>query len=128
MIGMPRITLIRLALRPDRILMPETRIIAQISPRTVESSNDPMVTTIVSTTPLSRIGKNSTASCQKPFIGRSALQAPFVEDLVHRPIRFQLGKRGVDLALQPRLALAHADADRADRDGLVAGNEARFGE
>jgi len=69
MIGMPRITLIRLALSIDSTLMPETRIIAQIRPSTVESSSEPMVTKIVSTTPLIRIGKNSTASCQKPFIG-----------------------------------------------------------
>src|SRR3954452_7287996 len=99
MIGMPRITLIRLALSIDSALMPETRIIAQIRPSTVESSSEPMVTMIVSTTPLIRIGKNSTASCQKPFIGKPSskslhrkaliepllalgLLAPFLEDLV----------------------------------------------
>ncbi len=73
MIGMPRITLIRLALSIDRALMPETRIIAQIRPSTVESSSEPMVTTIVNATPLIRIGKNSAASCQKPFIGQPAM-------------------------------------------------------
>src|SRR5690349_694043 len=120
MIGMPRITLIRVALKPDRRPMPETRIIAQTSPSAVESSSDPIVTTIVSATPLSRIGKNSTASRQKPFISGSALQTPFVEDLVHRAVRLQLRQGGIDLAEQLGLALAHADADRADRDGLVA--------
>ena len=45
--------------------MPETRISAQISPRTVDRSSEPMVTTTVSQTPCSRIGRNSTASRRK---------------------------------------------------------------
>src|SRR6476660_3248131 len=137
MIGMPRITLIRLALSIDSALTPETRIIAQTRPSTVESSSEPMVTTIVSATPLIRIGKNSTASCQKPFIGKlsislylSALRllAPFFEDLVDGAVGLQLGKRGVDLAEQRALPLAQADADRADGDGLVAVDEPHLGE
>ena len=45
--------------------MPETRIKAHSSPRTVESSSEPMVTTTVSQTPCNRIGRNSTASRRK---------------------------------------------------------------
>src|SRR5947209_1532513 len=138
MIGMPRITLIRLALSIDRALMPDTRIIAQTRPSTVESSNEPMVTMIVSATPLIRIGKNSTASCQKPFINQPSsiglsrstlrLQAPFIEDLLDGAVGLQLRERGVDLAEQRGLALAHADADRADRGRLVAVDEPHLGE
>src|SRR5262245_33394054 len=114
MIGMPRITLIRLALSPDSAAMPETRIIAQTRPSTVESRSEPIVTTIVSATPFMRIGKNSTASCQKPFIGRPSdslyrsplcFLAPFVEDLVDGAVRLQLRKRGVDLAEQRAIVL-----------------------
>src|SRR3954454_23560383 len=138
MIGMPRITLIRLALSSDRTRMPETRIIAQTRPSTVESSSEPMVTTIVRTTPLIRIGKNSAASCQKPFIDQPSsiglsrstlrLQAPFIEDLLDGAVGLQLGERGVDLAEQRGLALAHADADRADGDRLVAVDQTHLGE
>src|SRR3954466_14407216 len=130
MIGMPRITLIRLALSSDRMRMPETRIIAQTRPSTVESSSEPMVTTIVSTTPLIRIGKNSAASCQKPFIdqlssigrGRSTLclQTPFIEDLVDGAVGLQLGERGVDLAEQRGVARAHPAADPAAAGGRRA--------
>jgi hypothetical protein len=35
------------------------------------------VTMIVSATPFSRIGKNSTASCQKPFIGQPSWVGPY---------------------------------------------------
>src|SRR3954469_15871830 len=138
MIGMPRITLIRLALSSDRTRMPETRIIAQTRPSTVESSSEPIVTTIVSTTPLIRIGKNSAASCQKPFIDQLSsigrwrstlcLQTPFIKDLVDGAIGLQLGERGIDLAEQRGFALAHADADRADGDGLVAVDQVHLGE
>src|SRR3954447_13618892 len=137
MIGMPRITLIRLALSSDRTRMPETRIIAQTRPSTVESTSEPMVTTIVSTTPLIRIGKNSAASCQKPFIDQPSsigrwrstlcLQAPFIEDLVDGAVGLELGQRGVDLAEQRGLALADADADRADGGRLVAVDEPHLG-
>src|ERR1700724_1765488 len=65
MIGMPRITLIRLALSPDRARRPETRIKAQSSPRMVDRISEPMVTRIVSHTPCSRIGMNSAASRRK---------------------------------------------------------------
>ena len=69
MIGMPRITLIRPALRPTSTPMPDTRISAQNSPSTVDSTSEPIVTTIVSQTPCSRIGKNSTASLRNFCIG-----------------------------------------------------------
>src|SRR5882724_11817575 len=65
MIGMPRITLIRPALKPCRTRRPETRINAQSSPRAVDSSSEPTVTTIVSRTPCSRIGMKSVASRRK---------------------------------------------------------------
>src|SRR5437764_9559960 len=118
MTGMPRITLIKPALRPDRTRMPDTRIIAHSKPSTVDSSSEPMVTTTVSQTPCSRIGRNSIVSRRKfcigsdhalpakPFrealIGRPqsgsfGLQTPSVENLVHGAVCFQLGKRGVDL-------------------------------
>ena len=59
MIGTPRITSIRPALTPTSTPMPDTRISAQNSPSTVDNASEPMVTTIVSQTPCSRIGKNS---------------------------------------------------------------------
>ena len=69
MIGMPRITLIRPALRLASTPMPDTRNIAQNSPSTVDNASEPMVTTMVSQTPCSRIGKNSTASLKNFCIG-----------------------------------------------------------
>src|SRR5882672_6260945 len=69
MIGMPRITLIRPALRPDRTRMPDTRIRAHSNPSTVDSSREPMVTTTVSQTPCNRIGRNSAVSRRKFCIG-----------------------------------------------------------
>ena len=48
--------------------MPDTRISAQTRPSTVDSSSEPIVTMIVSATPLIRIGRNSTASRQKACI------------------------------------------------------------
>ena len=69
MIGMPRITLIRPALKPTSTPMPDTRVSAQNSPSTVDNASEPMVTTIVSQTPCSRIGKNSTASLRNFCIG-----------------------------------------------------------
>ena len=102
--------------------MPETRISAQTSPSTVDSSSEPMVTTIVSQTPCSRIGKNSTASLPETSasaqisashralgIRRLGLQAPFLEDLVDGAVGLELGERGVDLAEQLGVALADAD-------------------
>src|SRR5450631_2087325 len=96
MIGMPRITLIKPALRPDRTRMPDTRIIAHSSPSTVDSSNEPMVTTTVSQTPCNRIGRNSAVSRRKFCIdsdhagllgsGGFRLETPFVENLVEGAI------------------------------------------
>ena len=43
------------------------------------------------------------------------------------PLAFSLRERGVDLAEQRGLALAHADADRADGDGLIAVDQAHLG-
>src|ERR1700686_2783072 len=118
MIGMPRITLIRPALSSDNARTPETRSSAQTRPRMVDSNSDPSVTTIVSPTPCSRIGKNSAASRRNFSIdsnhalppdqasGAFRLEPPFVENLVDFAIRLELGKRGVDLAEQLRISLA----------------------
>src|ERR1700722_6805294 len=131
MIGMPRITLIRPALSPDSARRPETRIIAQTSPRMVDSSSEPTVTTIVSQTPCSRIGRNSVASRRKFCIysdhallftrvspdhgsGALGLEAPLVENLLDRAIGLQFGQRGVDLLEQIRIVLADADGHGAD--------------
>src|SRR6266481_9343869 len=129
MIGMPRITLIRPPLSSVSARTPETRIKAHSSPRTVERASEPMVTTIVSQTPCSRIGRNSAASFRNFCIGSDHgrtllsgglwLQAPFVENLVEDAVRLQLGERGVDLAEQLGIALADSDRDRADGGRLV---------
>lgn len=88
MIGMPRITLITLALRPDRKPMPETRIRAQTSPSNVDRISEPMVTTIVSATPFRRIGKNSTVSRQKPCIGDQPFRPHLSRILSTVPLAF----------------------------------------
>src|SRR5476649_2076143 len=111
MIGMPRITLtiVRDVAASNR--MPETRISAQISPSTVDTASEPIVTRIVSRTPVSRMGMNSIDCARNRSIGavmprqarRCGLlgaegrwsQAPLCQDLVYRPVGFQLGKRRV---------------------------------
>src|SRR6478609_845099 len=130
MIGMPRITLIRPAVKPTSTPMPDTRISAQNSPSTVDNASEPMVTTIVSQTPCSRIGKNSTASLRNFCIGSDqgcvplreccfatsggvGLLSPFLENFGDGAACLQLGERGVDLGQQ--LGVALADADREDR-------------
>src|ERR1041384_117273 len=125
MIGMPRmiLTIVREIAASTRT--PETRISAQIRPSTVETAREPMVTMIVSFTPISRMGRNSTDWARNRLIaarGRAASersQAPLGEDLIHRSVRFQLGKRGVDLLEQFSVTFAHTDAARAENDGLV---------
>src|SRR5882757_4556877 len=131
MIGMPRMTLIRPPLNSESARTPDTRISAHSSPRIVESSSEPMVTTMVSQTPCSRIGTNSAASCRNFSIGqitrrtfpllsgRLWLQAPFVENLVDGAVGLEPGERGVDLAQQFGIALADSDCDRADGGRLV---------
>src|SRR6478735_6890418 len=147
MIGMPRITLIRPALKPTSTPMPDTRISAQNSPSTVDNASEPMVTTIVSQTPCSRIGKNSTASLRNFCIGSDqrvvrcysectapdssggvGLLPPFLENLGNGAACLQLGERGVDLRQQFSIALAHADRDGANGDGLVGIDQAHLGE
>src|SRR3954466_10163260 len=102
MIGMPRITLIRPALRPDSTRIPDTRIMAHSSPSTVDSNSEPMVTTTVSQTPCNRIGRKSAGSRRKFCIGLNhaerlagsrglGLETPSVEDLVEGAIGFELG-------------------------------------
>src|SRR5438445_11187674 len=128
MVGMPRITLIKPALRQVMTRMPDTRIRAHSSPSTVDSSKEPMVTTTVSQTPCNRIGTNSAVSRRKfcigldhvlPASGGFGLETPFVEDLVEGPVGLELGERGVDLAEQFLVGLADPDRNRADGHRLV---------
>src|SRR5437899_731521 len=109
MIGMPRITLIRLALSPDRARTPETRINAQSSPRIVDRTSEPTVTTIVSQTPCRRIGRNSVASRRKfalleivgkdRVVGETSLEAT----RVHVPQDVRNGVVHLDLTEQSGL-------------------------
>src|SRR3984893_3481416 len=153
MIGMPRITLIRPALNPDRTRTPETRISAHSSPRMVERTSEPMVTRIVSHTPCSRIGTKSEASRRKfcidsihalhparpeprhdrakadaasPDHSSGALQSPLVENLVDGTIGLEFGERGVDLLEQVLVALADPDGDRTDDGRLVGIDQANL--
>src|SRR6266702_8281516 len=135
MIGMPRITLIRPALKPDRTRMPDTRINAHSSPSTVDSNSEPMVTTTVSQTPCNRIGRNSAVSRRKfcigsdhglPASGGLGLETPFVENLVEGAVGLELGERGVDLGEQLPVGLADPDRDRADGDRLVGIDQPDF--
>src|SRR6266496_4164434 len=141
MIGMPRITLIKPALRPVMTRMPDTRIRAHNSPSTVDSSKEPMVTTTVSQTPCNRIGRNSAVSRRKFCIGSDhawrlasgslvsggfCLETPFVENLVERAVGLELGERGVDLSEQLLVGLADPDRDCSDRRRLVGINQADY--
>src|SRR5436190_24083928 len=119
MIGMPRITLISPAVKPASTPMPDTRISAQNSPSTVDNASEPIVTTIVSQTPCSRIGKNSTASLRNFCIGSDqgcvlprefasrfrtsggvGLLSPFFENFGDGAVCLELGQRSVDLGQQ----------------------------
>src|SRR5713226_3727472 len=166
MIGMPRITLTMTIAVPESARTPETRISAQTRPSTVESTSEPTVTIMVSFTPNSRMGMNSTASTRKrctftsprlrgevdarsasgegdsrrtefvenpphptlsPHAGRgsprpagSSLQSPLRQDRLQPAVGLELGEAGIDLLEQLAVALAHADADRAE-DGRLIG-------
>src|SRR3954471_12522337 len=62
MIGMPRMRLTAPFATVSMTRMPDTRISAQTSPRSVDRTSEPMVTRIVSLRPCIRIGRNSAAS------------------------------------------------------------------
>src|SRR5947208_10795808 len=156
MIGMPRITLSRPALRPASTPMPDTRSSAQRSPSTVDNASEPIVTTIVSQTPCSRIGTNSTASLKNFCIGSDqacvlprecsggnvqgnvaprfrtsggvGLLSPFLENFDDGAVCLELGERGVDLAQQLNVGLADSDRDSANGDGLVGIDQTHLGE
>src|ERR1700722_4592948 len=65
---MPRITFTTDFAIHDNAGMPDTRIIAQTKPSRVENNREPIVTTIVSPAPCSRIGRNSADRGRKDCI------------------------------------------------------------
>src|ERR1700736_4756008 len=59
---------------------------------------------------------------------RPSLQSPLGQYLFEGPVSLELGERGIDLLEQVAVALAHADADRAEDGRLVALGEPHLGE
>ena len=102
------------------------------------AASEPIVTMIVSFTPCSRMGRNSTsrraagsalASSAWRTVSRSRPFRPhFARIFSTVPFAFSFASDALILPSSSRVALAHADADRADDGRLVALDQAQLGE